>query len=113
MLEAMGKRMGEVGARIANADAETLWADIQRMAIGEPWSEQDPFKINTNVLAAHIIRIAEIEHWTLLHTAMVLAYTHMVLASDHATDLKEMLDFTQRPIIVNRHCANCLCEDKK
>ena len=108
----ISERMGKAGARVAEADAEALWADIQRLAAGVPWNDDEPFAVNNSMLASTIIRISEHEHWSILRTAMALAYAHMVLSNDHFKDLLEMQSYMQRPIIMNRHCANCNCTDK-
>jgi hypothetical protein len=112
MLEGMGKRMTEAAERIRNADSETLWAMIQNMALA-PWNpNDDPSTITNNVMAAQVLRIGEIEHWTVQHTALVLAYVHIVMSNDHQKDLAEMLDFMQRPIVMHQHCEGCTCKDK-
>lgn len=111
MFEAIGERMGEVGARVANADAETLWAMIERMAAGldeEPQSTRIRY-----ALAGQILKISKAQHWTPLHTALVLAYAHMVLSDAHNQDLLDVVTVMQRTVIVNRHCEKCLCEDKQ
>lgn len=110
----MGKRMEACAARLREADAETLWADIQRMAAGLPWQD-DPDPVNAfsnSMLANAIIKIAEVENWTVLRTALALAYAHIMLSSDHQKDLKELAALQTRPIVMNRHCANCNCPDK-
>jgi len=113
MLEGISKRMGEAGAHVAKADAETLWTDIQRMAAGTPWGEnEDPFDVNGSVLAATIIRIGEFEGWTVQHTALALAYAYMVLGEDHRKDLMELTTLMHRPMIIHPHCGGCTCKDK-
>jgi hypothetical protein len=113
MLEGMSKRMGEAGARVSSADAEALWADIQRMAAGIPWTDQeDPFIMHNFMLAKTIVQLAEHEHWTMLHTALALAYAHMVLSQDHWKDLTEMQALSIRPMVVHQHCEGCTCKDK-
>ena len=111
MLEGMGKRMTEAAERIRDADSETLWSMIQTMAF-TPWNPEDPLTIGNNAIAASILHIGEMEHWTVQHTALVLAYVHMVMSNDHQKDLKEMMDFMQRPMVIHQHCAGCTCKDK-
>lgn len=112
MLEGMGKRMTEAAERIRNADSETLWAMIVQMAF-TPWNpENEPLSVGNNVIAASILRIGEVEHWTVQHTALVLAYVHIVMSNDHQKDLKEMMDFMQRPMVIHQHCEGCTCKDK-
>jgi hypothetical protein len=101
VLESRGKRMEEMAVRVGEADAETLWAMIRELA-----QEHD------YPLAMQILRVGEHEHWSLLHISMALAYAHMVLADAHGDDIKDMFALMNRPIIMNRHCDNCLCEDK-
>ena len=101
MLEKLSKRMYEAGKRVAEADSETLWAEILAMA------QQHDYH-----LASRIIDIGEIEHWTVMHTALALAYTHMAVCNEHGEDIKDMLAMMNRPIVMNRHCERCLCEDK-
>ena len=111
MLEGMGKRMTEAAERIRNADSETLWSMIQNMAFA-PWNPEDPDTIGNNVIAASVLRIGEIENWTVMHTALVLAYVHIVMSNDHQKDLKEMTEFMQRPMVLHQHCEGCTCKDK-
>jgi hypothetical protein len=101
MFEGISKRMGEAGKRVAEADSETLWAEILTMA-----------QNHDSALASHILTIGEMEHWTTTHTALALAYVHMVLSNGHGEDIKDLMAIMNRPIIMNRHCANCTCEDK-
>ena len=91
MLESMSKRMGAAGARVAQADDETLYGDIVTLAQRHDYP-----------LAARILSIAELEHWTVQRTALALAYSHMILSNEHAADLKDMLNFMQRPIIITK-----------
>lgn len=114
MLEGLSKRMGEAGKRVAEADAEALWADIQRMAAGIPWQDDpDPLRsISNSALAATIIRLAAVENWSFLRTALALAYAHMVLASDHWQDIMEMQARSIRPMVIHQHCEGCTCKDK-
>ena len=71
MLETRGKRISEVGARLIEADAETLWAEIRELARNQDY----PF-------AARIVEVAEHEHWTVTHVALALAHAHMVLSNE-------------------------------
>jgi hypothetical protein len=66
MLEARGKRISEVNARLMEADAETLWAEIRELARNQDY----PF-------AARILEVGEHEHWTVTHVALALAHAHM------------------------------------
>jgi|SRR5271167_1748712 len=117
MLEEMGKRMSEAYARLADADAETLWAMVQDLALRdlyEPWTADGgpPTFAPGSVLAAQILRVAKYEKWTTLHTALALAYCHIVMSNGHYADIHELLALQHRPIIMNRHCVNCNCADK-
>ena len=58
MLEARGKRISEVSARLMEADAETLWAEIRELARNQDY----PF-------AARILEVGEHEHWTVTQVA--------------------------------------------
>jgi len=89
MFETMGQRMGEAGARVAKADSETLWAMVEEMAN----NHESP-------LAASILQIGKMERWTTLHTALALAYAHMVLSNGHAQDMKELIATMNRPIVI-------------
>jgi len=80
MLKGLSKRMGEAGKRVAEADAETLWGEIREMARNHDYR-----------LASSILAIGEAEHWTVMHTALALAYAHMVLSNGHANDLRELM----------------------
>jgi hypothetical protein len=66
MLEARGKRIREVSARLMEADAETLWVEIRELARNQDY----PF-------AGRILEVGEHEHWTVTHVALALA--HMLL----------------------------------
>jgi len=66
MLEARGKRISEVSARLMEADAETLWAEIRELARNHDY----PF-------AARILEVGEHEHGTVTHVALALAHAHM------------------------------------
>ena len=63
MLEARGKRISEVSARLMESDAETLWAEIRELARNHDY----PF-------AARILEVGEHEHWTVMHVALALAH---------------------------------------
>jgi len=76
----MFEAMGDAGARLASADSETLWAMIEEMAQG-----------HESMLASHVIAIGKHEHWTMMHTALALAYAHMVLSNRHEQALRELL----------------------
>lgn len=80
MLEKLSERMGKAGARVAEADAETLWAEIRDMAQHHDYR-----------LASSILAIGEMEHWTVMHTALALAYAHMILSNEHGEDIKSLL----------------------
>jgi hypothetical protein len=113
MLEGMGQRMTEAAERMRNADSETLWSMIQNLAMGAgQWNEEDPFTITNNVIAATVLRVAEMEHWTVQHTALALAYVHIVMSNDHQKDLMEMMNYMQRPMVIHQHCEGCTCKDK-
>ena len=66
MLEARGKRISEVSARLMEADSETLWSEIRELARNHDY----PF-------AARILEVGEHEHWTVTHVALALAHAHM------------------------------------
>jgi hypothetical protein len=66
MLEARGKLISEVSARLMEADAETLWVEIRELARNQDY----PF-------AGRILEVGEHEHWTVTHVALALA--HMLL----------------------------------
>lgn len=72
MDEGLSRRMYEAGKRVAEADSETLWSEILVMAQNQE-----------SALASSIIAIGEVGHWTPLHTALALAYTHMILSNEH------------------------------
>jgi hypothetical protein len=111
MFEGMSKRIGEAATRLRDADSETLWAEIQRLASGQQFTETPDFSVH-HIMAAHILMIAKHEGWSVLHTALALAYVHMILSDDHLADLNEMTLYMQKPMIVHNHCAGCTCEDK-
>lgn len=111
MLEGMGNRMTEAAERLRNADSETLWSMIQNLAFA-PWDREDPFTITNNVVAATVLRVAEHEHWTVQHTALALAYVHIIMSNDHQKDLMEMMNYMQRPLQIHQHCESCTCKDK-
>ena len=96
MLEARGKCISDVSARLMEADAETLWAEIRELARNHDYR-----------FAARILELGEHEHWTVTHVALALAHAHMVLSNNHGQDLQEMA-FMNRPIIMNRHFPNRL-----
>ena len=97
MLEAKGKRISDVSARLMEADAETLWAEIRELARNQDY----PF-------AARILEVGEHESWTVTQVALALAHAHMVLSNNYGEDLQEMMLFMNRPIILNRHCPDRL-----
>src|ERR1700680_4876239 len=97
MLEARGKCISDVSARLMQADAETLWAEIRELARNHDY----PF-------AARILEVGEDEHWTVTHVALALARAHMVFSKNHGQDLQEMMAFMNRPIMMNRHYPNRL-----
>ena len=111
MMNGIAKRMGEAGAVVANSDAETLWTRIERMAMGLNEEPQSMRRVSYT-LAGQILQIGRHEHWTTLRTALALAYSHMILSDCHNEDMHDLMMIMQRPIIVNRHCDNCLCADK-
>jgi hypothetical protein len=86
MVEARGKRIGEVSARLMEADAETLWAEIRELARNQDY----PF-------AARILEVGEHQHWTVTHVALALAHAHMVLSNNHGEDLQEMMPVHEPP----------------
>ena len=90
-------RQAPVSARLMEADAETLWAEIRELVR----NHDCPF-------AARILEVGEHEHWTVTHVALALAQAHMVLSNNHGQDLQEMMAFMNRPIVTNRHCPNRL-----
>jgi hypothetical protein len=93
----VAKDLRTVSARSMEADAETLWAEIQELARNYDY----PF-------AARILEVGEHEHWTVTHVALALAHAHMVLSNNHGQDLEETMAFMNRSIIMNRHCPNKL-----
>jgi hypothetical protein len=102
MLEARGQRVEEASTRVREADAETMWAMIQDLAARHDYP-----------MASQILALGRHEHWTVMHTALVLAYMHMSLSHGHGEDLKDMLAFNQRPMVItNTHCMGCNCADK-
>lgn len=113
MFTGMGKRMTEAAERIRNADSETLWAMLQELARNAGrWDEENPYSITNNVMCATVMKLGEMEHWTPLHTSLVLAYVHIIMSNDHQSDLQEMVAFMQRPMIIHQHCEGCTCKDK-
>ena len=73
MLDGTGKRIREVSARLMEADAETLWAEMRELARNQDY----PF-------AARILEVGEHEHWTVTHIALALA--HMVLSNHRVSN---------------------------
>ncbi len=93
----VAKDLRTVSARLMEADAETLWAEIRELARNHDY----PF-------AARILEVGEHEHWTVTHVALALAHAHMVFSNNHGQDLQEMVAFMNRPIMMNRHYSNRL-----
>ena len=93
----VAKDLRAVSARLMEADAETLWAEIRELARNHDY----PF-------AARILEVGEHEHWTVTHVALALARAHMVLCNNDGQDLQEMMAFMNRQIIMNRHYPNRL-----
>ena len=91
----VAKDLRAVSARLMEADAETLWAEIRELARNRDY----PF-------AARILEVGEHEQWTVTHVALALAHAHIVLSNNHGQDLQEMMAFMNRPIIMNRHYPN-------
>src|SRR5580700_11879219 len=96
MLEARGKCISDVSARLMEADAETLWAEIRELARNRDY----PF-------AARILEVGEHERWTVTNVALALAHAHGALQQPRSGP-PEMMVFMNRPIIMFRHCPNRL-----
>ena len=80
MFENLEKRMGEAGSRVAESDSETLWAMIQAEAKDHPLG-----------LASAVLAISQMENWTPTHTALALAYSHMILTKGFKEDMQEIV----------------------
>jgi hypothetical protein len=72
----VAKDLHTVSARLMEADAETLWAEIRELARNYDY----PF-------AARILEVGEHEHWTVTHVALALAHAHMG-SNNHGQDLQ-------------------------
>ena len=70
----VAKDLRAVSARLTEADAETPWAGIRKLARNYDY----PF-------AGRILEVGEHEHWTVTHVALALAlaHAHMVLSNNH------------------------------
>lgn len=94
MLDHVAKAMEEAGSRVAEADAETLWSMIQE-------------KAQHSALASTILNIAKFEDWTVVRTALALAYAHIILTDAQREDIIDLLMIQQpRTIIVKKEDFN-------
>jgi hypothetical protein len=95
----MANLMYEAGKQVAKSDDETLFRLIIDLSGSSPF-------------AGALLGIGEAEGWTVQRTALVLTYALLVREDEYMQRLAEMAASSSRPIIMNRHCAKCLCEDK-